>query len=393
MSSIKKNSKRNSKRNSKKFSSDDDFEVEVMSIINEDDDIPNTTEGMTMRYVDSETISTPAKWSRVDEKTVNKYIMKSIGYKTLYNDTYFRYSLYHNLIKIPLIILTAISLATQIIFATLIQGNSVAGREGILSIVTASISAGVAVLTYFHSTAEYGTMANGSRDASVAFSEFADELRTLLSFPRKIRANPYQVINSIQSDYKKLLKFYSKYPIPTSIFYSFAKNTNNKHIIMDIVDNTEADQFDLHDGLLEKNIITDKFIDSLRAMRNTIPESLQTERRSKLNPDIASTPGSSKTNLSGGIISSENSQSTPKSEQSKYQKLISSFSPHGKKKETPSLKTSGLIPVGETSTPPKLVPVGESPTVPSPESDNATTSIKKIPTKITLNLDEVIIDI
>ena len=178
------------KVNSKHLSSDEGLEVEVINMASDDDDMFNTTQGMTMKYVNTDTMSGPAKWSRSDEKTVNKYIMKALGYKTLYNDTYFRYSLYYNLIKIPLTVLTAISLAIQVIFATLIQGGSVPGHEGTLSIVTAAVSAAVAVLTYFHSSTDYGTMASGSRDAGVAFSEFADELKTLLTFPRKIRANP-----------------------------------------------------------------------------------------------------------------------------------------------------------------------------------------------------------
>ncbi len=269
--------------------SDEDFEIEVIEPSVPNDEMETNTSPI-LKYVNMDT-STSIKWSRMDEKTVNKYILKAIGYKSLYNDTYFMYMFYYNLIKIPLVIFTAISIAIQIIFATIIQNDStVCNNTGnttniasILSITIAAVSATVAVLTYFHSSTGYGTYAHGSRDAAIAFSEFADDLKTLLNFPRHIRENPYVVINSIQNDYKKLLKTYSKYPIPMSVFHNFAKKSKNKSIISDIVDNTDADQFDLHDGTLERNIITEKFIESIRNIRNNTPVPLPTERYSKRN--------------------------------------------------------------------------------------------------------------
>lgn len=261
----------------KVISSDDDIKVDIIDTKNDtkDDIIQNNT----IKYVNMNSASNDSKWSRADENTVNKYKLKSIGYKVLYNDTYFRYSIYYNLIKIPLWIITILSNIINIIFAVIIQGNMLPGKEGILVITMTTLSAIATGLTYFYDSSDYKNMADGSREAGIAFSEFADELTTLLTYPRKIRANPYEVINTIQSDYKKLLKMYKKFPIPASVYHNSAKNPDNKHIIIDIFDNTDADQFNVHDGLLEKNIITDKFIDSLRSIRNNVPASLSTERK------------------------------------------------------------------------------------------------------------------
>jgi hypothetical protein len=300
----KHNSKRNSlgnnaKKNTGKFiipPLDENIEIELIEPYedngNDGDDV-----NLLMKYVNVDASSDSMKWSRMDEKTVNKYIQKAIGYKTLYNDTYFIYMFYNNLIKYPLIVLTAISIVMQTIFATIVQSTTpnicnctsdagIINNAGIFSITTASVSAIVSILTYVHSSFAYGTIAQGSRDAAVAFSEFADDLRTLLSFPRHIRANPFTVINTIQSDYKRLLKTYSKYPIPVSVYHKFARNSKNKHIISDIVDNTDADQFDLHDGELERNIITEKFIDNIRNIRNAVPAALPTERFTRRNSTI-----------------------------------------------------------------------------------------------------------
>jgi len=292
-------SKRNSsKKNAPKFiisSLDENPEVELIEPF-ENGDIGDEDANM-LKYVNMDASSDSIKWSRMDEKTVNKYIQKAIGYKTLYNDTYFVYMFYNNLVKYPLIVLTAISIVMQTIFATIIQSTTpnicnctndggMINNAGIFSITSASTSAIVSVLTYMHSNFAYGTIAQGSRDAAVAFSEFADDLRTLLSFPRHIRANPFTVINSIQSDYKKLLKTYSRYPIPVSVYHNFAINSKNKHIISDIVDNTDADQFDLHDGELERNIITEKFIDNIRNIRNAVPSALPTERFTRRNTTV-----------------------------------------------------------------------------------------------------------
>lgn len=294
-------SKRGSKRNSSKRPGskfivpplDENIEIELIEPYEAEDGEGDDT-NMLMKYVNVDAHSDSVKWSRMDEKTVNKYIQKAIGYKTLYNDTYFVYMFYNNLIKYPLIVLTAISVVMQTVFATIIQStspticnctndNGLINNAGIFSITTASTSAVVSALTYIYSSFAYDAIAQGSRDAAVAFSEFADDLRTLLSFPRHIRANPFTVINSIQSDYKKLLKTYSKYQIPMSVYHKFARNSNNKHIISDIVDNTDADQFDLHDGELERNIITEKFIDNIRNIRNAVPAALPTERFTRRN--------------------------------------------------------------------------------------------------------------
>uniref|UniRef100_A0A6C0CCZ0 Uncharacterized protein n=1 Tax=viral metagenome TaxID=1070528 RepID=A0A6C0CCZ0_9ZZZZ len=296
------NSKRNSvgnNKNTKKFiipPLDENFEIELIEPFETnggDDDNAN----LLMKYVNVDASSDSIKWSRMDEKTVNKYIQKAIGYKTLYNDTYFVYMFYNNLIKYPLIVLTAISIVMQTVFATIIQSTTpsicnctndggLINNAGIFSITSACVTATVSILTYVHSSFAYDAIAQGSRDAAVAFSEFADDLKTLLSFPRHIRANPFTVINAIQSDYKKLLKTYSRYPIPVSVYHKFARNSDNKHIISDIVDNTDADQFDLHDGELERNIITEKFIDNIRNIRNAVPAALPTERFTRRNSTI-----------------------------------------------------------------------------------------------------------
>ena len=269
------NSSKHSRRNRFSINLDENIEVDVIETDKPNDD--EEASKSVMKYVDSNMVTNSSKWSRMDEKTVNKYIMKAIGYKTLYNDTAFVYEIYYNLVKIPLVLLTVISMCIQVIFATLIQNNSVNGKDGIFSITSAAVSATVATLTYLISIFDHRAKADGSRDAANAFSEIADELKTLLSFPRNIRANPYQVITTIQTDFKKLLKTYSKYPIPMSVFYKFAKN--NSGIALDIVGNTDADQFDLHDGELEKNVIMDKFIDSIRGIRNSIPNTLVSDVR------------------------------------------------------------------------------------------------------------------
>src|SRR5690606_10306138 len=123
--------------------------------------------------------------------------------------------------------------------------------------------------------------------------------------------------------------------------HSFAKNTDNKHILTDIVDNTDADQFDLHDGLLEKNLITDKFMDSIGAVRKTIPEMRPTDRF-PLTDRSVSPRGSSKTD--------EETDDVPK--EKRYHKFINSFSPHSRDKKT-QLKTARDEPVVEYKSSPK----------------------------------------
>jgi hypothetical protein len=214
------------------------------------------------------------KWSRSSEKTINKYIQKSLGYKSLYYDTHFMYQFWHNIIYYSLIVITCISLLIQAVNSTLVTtadsdsvviANEV--RNMILTLLGSVFSALVGFITAIYTQTKYDTYATGCRDAAMAFSDFADDLQTLLTVPRNIRSDPYQIIHTVQTDYKKILKNYTRFEIPHHIFKKFVNDNANKGIIFDIVNNTNADQFDLHDGSLEQNLITNKFIDSLKSMR------------------------------------------------------------------------------------------------------------------------------
>jgi hypothetical protein len=224
------------------------------------------------------------KWSRTSEKTINKYIQKSLGYKTLYYETHFMYQFWHNIIYYSLILATCISLLIQAVNSTLVTTTNTSEttttflssaelitnetRNMILTLLGSVFTALVGFITGIYTQTKYDTYATGCRDAAMAFSDFADDLQTLLTVPRHIRSDPYQVIHTVQIDYKKTLKNYAKYEIPHNIFKKFINDNANKGIIFDIVNNTNADQFDLHDGSLEQNLIANKFIDSLKTMRN-----------------------------------------------------------------------------------------------------------------------------
>lgn len=251
---------------------DDNIEIEVMEfnksadvddILKSDDNSNNAL----IKYLDSGSVVKPAKWSKSDETSVKRYVKMALGYKILYHRTYIMYDKYYKFITWPLILFTCCSLALQTIFATLISTCSGQPNDNMFSIITTCVSVCVSILTYLQAKTSYDSSAKDCRKAASAFSEFADDLNTLLSFPRKNRANPHIVITMIHGDYKKLIKTYSEYPIPESIYKQFAKQNKNDGIIFDIIDNTNVDNFDLYNGNIEKNLVIDKFIESLKQQK------------------------------------------------------------------------------------------------------------------------------
>lgn len=239
-------------------------EIEVMEFFTESQK-DETTDGI-YRYVNNSTLS-PQKWSRADEKVIQKYIFKALAYKTLYNESYFKYSLHYKLVAWPLIMLTCISLGLQMISATLITSGTIKIDTGILSIITTVVSVCVTILTYLHARTSFNNLARGCRKAGVAFSEFADQLNTILTINKIYRGNPLEVIKTTESDYKKLTKLYSEFEIPPNIYKSFINKHKNNSVIIDIA-TSSTDNFTIYDGTLEKNIIIDKFIDSINILRD-----------------------------------------------------------------------------------------------------------------------------
>jgi hypothetical protein len=219
------------------------------------------------KYINNNSFNKQVKWSRADDKMVDKYMKKALGYKILYNHTYFKYSWYHKIFTWPLVFFTFISLFMQVIFTTLTTDCQNGSKNQIFSIITTCITGIISILTYLQAKSSYDDLAKGCRKAGSAFSDFADDLSSLKSLPRDRRANPYQVIGSIESDYKKLIKLYSEYQIPSSVYKKFAKQHEHGNILLDIIDNANIDQFDLNDGDIEKNMIIDKFVDSLQSKR------------------------------------------------------------------------------------------------------------------------------
>jgi hypothetical protein len=213
------------------------------------------------------------KWSRADEKIIQKYIIKSLAYKTLYNESYFKYSFYYKLLIYPLVTISLISLGLQMITTTLINTGTIGDKDKILTIITTAVSVCVTILTYFKDKTSFYPMANGCRKAAVAFSEYADQLNTILTINKSYRADPLEVINAAQSDYKKLMKMYSEYEIPSNVYKSFVEKNKNNAMVIDIA-TTGTDNFSFYDGTLEKNIIINKFLESVEAIREkNIPDS------------------------------------------------------------------------------------------------------------------------
>lgn len=233
--------------------------IEVIDVKSENND-------EFIKYIKNDYLEKNITWTRSDEIVVRKYIIKAIEYRILYNESYFRYIFYYKLLLWPLIIATCISIASQMISATLITGNIVGNKSGILSIITTSFSIFVTILTYLQSKTSYYRLAKGCKKASNEFTNFADQLENILAISRDQRENPLLVINIIQSDFNKLLRLYSEYEIPSYILRSYIKKNKDSQILADLSTNV-SNKMRIFHGVIERDLIIDKFLESLLNIR------------------------------------------------------------------------------------------------------------------------------
>ena len=220
------------------------------------------------KYINIKSLTSRVKWTKSDEKIVKNYIYKALAYKSLYNQAYFAYSFYNKLITWPLIILTCINLLLQTIYVILITIDAI-GYSGTVTfgIIIATITTTVGSLTYWRSKKNFHGSSKGCRKAAIAFSEFIDQLNTILSIDKEHRTNPLEVINTIQYDYKKIRKFYAEFQIPSSIYKKFTKMHDDLLLSTDIVAGRNMN-FNIFDNNYDKNIITENFVGELLKMRH-----------------------------------------------------------------------------------------------------------------------------
>ena len=290
-------------------SSRNEVKIEIMEPLTKDEDYEMLDLDGIGKYINRSLDNEYTKWSRADEKVVTKYITKSLAYKTLYNEAYFRYSFYHKLLTWPLICLSCISIALQMVSATIINTDASCKNDKVLVIITTAISIAVAINTYLHAGTSYDKLAYGCRKGGAAFSEFSDQLRTILTMNKSNRASPLEVMKSVQIDYLKIKKSYAEYEIPSDIYSAFINKHKGNSVLIDISTNNNS-EFEMYDGGLEKNIIINKFIDSISAIRRqdkpVTPQSTYDlgVGENGIGIGVGNSGGSPNGNSNGGVIAS-----------------------------------------------------------------------------------------
>lgn len=220
------------------------------------------------KYININSLTGRVKWGVAEEKIVNSYIRKALAYKVLYNRAYFRYRKYDKYLKWPLAILSCISLAVEAIYATLVTSESLPYVAGtIIAITIACLTAVVTSLTYWRSKESYDGLADGCRKAAIAFSEFADQLRTILDIDKSHRTNPLEVINNMQFEYKKIRKLFSEFVIPSDIYKKFMKENSDETFIMDVA-TSNTENFNIFDDTYDKKSIVNEFLGKLISFRD-----------------------------------------------------------------------------------------------------------------------------
>ena len=175
-----------------------------------------------------------AKWTEAEEKIVNSYRQKALGYKYLYNETFYHYNRYHNLIVIPLGILSVLVPGLQTVFTTLISTGLISNKiifDIIMTVLTFVISTLVGLQLKFSPKVLAEACSKMARD----FSALAEELNLLINLPQEMRKNPITVISTIQANYYKLARD-ETVTIPEYIVDAYVAKYQNKVELVDIAD-------------------------------------------------------------------------------------------------------------------------------------------------------------
>jgi len=171
-----------------------------------------------LRFVNLGGADVITKWEDTDEKIILIYSEKSTRYSYLYGQAYLQFERYTKFIFWPLVCLSFFSLFLQIIFAIVINLKISPASNGIFSIITTLISFCVAILSYLHFNSLFEKSAKSCYQAYLDFSRFTQDLKILLEIPAVKRAPPYQIITSIQNDFKKIENTYAAFELPAYLF-------------------------------------------------------------------------------------------------------------------------------------------------------------------------------
>lgn len=219
------------------------------------------------KYININSLTGKVKWSMSDDNIVKNFMEKAMAYKVLYNRAYFHYRTCDKFLKWPLAILSCCSLLLQAVFATLLTSDSLSHNgQLIFAIIIACLTGIVTSITYWRSRESYDNSADGCRKAAIAFSEFADQLNTILSINKEHRTNPLEVINAMQYDYRKIRKLHTEFVIPSRIYKKFINKHTNQSLIMDIA-TSNTEHYDIFDDSYDKKTIVTKFLEKLTIAR------------------------------------------------------------------------------------------------------------------------------
>jgi hypothetical protein len=245
------------------------FQVEIIDFPdeknnNQTQDDSNKTSDYFDKYMSGD--NSRVTWSRSDEKVVKKYITKAVVYKALYNYSFFYYTRRYQFIIVPLVIATCISIGMQTISTTLLTSDSVNKNNGsIISIITTATSIFVMILTYVHSKTGYDHKSRGCRKAGYSFSEFADQLKTLLIINKERRSTPSETLKFMNNDFNKLIKTFEEFEIPAAVYKTFLSINKNNSDLIDVA--LSGSELNMYDNPIERGVILNNFLDNLVELR------------------------------------------------------------------------------------------------------------------------------
>lgn len=232
------------------------------------------------RYIKIDDDNKQLEWDVSAENVIKKLIDKAKGYKYLYNETANHYLYMNNLIRIPLMILSWMTVALQTLFTTLsgvssdFNANYFNITIMLLTFVTSSL---VSAQSQFNPYSKYTLCKKRMKQ----FSEYYQELDMILTFPRHIRSNPFVIISNAQNEYSKLTKSEEDIVIPAKILHKYVDKYKDKYDLVEIV--SEFDDFgvnaDHSKKALERNKIAKTFVDVMNEMRAE-----ETSRRQSMFP-------------------------------------------------------------------------------------------------------------
>jgi len=156
------------------------------------------------------------EWNHALEQLLCEEAEKCAGLAWLHGKSELYYTIQHNRLQIPMIVLSTLVGAASVGSGSLFPGNA-----GAASISLGAVSIVVSILGLLNTHYSFGKRSEGHKLGSVKYAQIYRMIHIEMSFPRAQRMTPKAVLRYIKDDLKRLMETLPR--IPENIVEEYKK--------------------------------------------------------------------------------------------------------------------------------------------------------------------------